>query len=145
MDIHHVQSAVSVLTLSVFSFWDIKHKYLYFGPVMVYLVLGAIIGLFNYPLPLYLLSILPGALTLLLSYVSGQKIGYGDGFTILALGIWVGFFRSVFAFIIGILLIGIASIVYIFVSKVRKQMVDYDMKMPFIPFLLVGLVVSIFV
>lgn len=145
MDIHHVQSAVSVLTLSVFSFWDIKHKYLYFGPVMVYLVLGAIIGLFNYPFPLYLLSILPGALTLLLSYVSGQKIGYGDGFTILALGIWVGFFRSVFAFIIGILLIGIASIVYIFVSKVRKQMVDYDMKLPFIPFLLVGLVVSIFV
>ncbi len=145
MDIHHVQSAVSVLILSVFSFWDIKHKYLYFGPVMVYLVLGAIIGLFNYPLPLYLLSILPGALTLLLSFVSGQKIGYGDGFTILALGIWVGFFRSVFAFIIGILLIGIASIVYIFVSKVRKQMVDYDMKMPFIPFLLVGLVVSIFV
>ena len=39
----------------------------------------------------WLLSLLPGAGFLTLSYISREQVGYGDGLLLLTVGIWLGF------------------------------------------------------
>ena len=63
----------------------------------------------------WLLSLLPGAGFLTLSYISREQVGYGDGLLLLTVGIWLGF--------------GLMR------KKIRKQ----D-SIPLVPFLLLGFV-----
>ena len=73
----------------------------------------------------WLLSLLPGAGFLTLSYISREQVGYGDGLLLLTVGIWLGFGQT-FGVLCGVLLMR---------KKIRKQ----D-SIPLVPFLLLGFV-----
>lgn len=77
------------------------------------------------------ICMLPGMVLLLLSLLTGEKIGYGDGAAVLALGFWTGGLFCMVAVCIGIMLSGIYSLCRI----IRKN----KEPIPFIPFLLAAL------
>ena len=143
MDIHRAQSVVSIAVLLILSFQDIKRREISGYLVIIYGLSGIVIGMFKIPVMELLLSAVPGAFLLILGRITDEGIGYGDGLVILALGIWVGLYLSLVALIVGILLLGIVSLGYVLMMKIKREKVFLQTKMPFMPFLLSGLVVSI--
>ena len=78
----------------------------------------------------WLLSLLPGAGFLTLSYISREQVGYGDGLLLLTVGIWLGFGQT-----LGLILCSVLCGVLLMRKKIRKQ----D-SIPLGPFLLLGFV-----
>ena len=52
----------------------------------------------------WLLSLLPGAGFLTLSYISREQVGYGDGLLLLTVGIWLGFGQTFGVLTLGLIL-----------------------------------------
>ena len=123
MDIHRAQSVVSIAVLLIFSLQDIRKREISGYLVIIYGLIGIIIGLFKIPVIELLLSAVPGAFLLILGRITDEGIGYGDGLVILALGIWVGLYLSLVALIVGILLLGIVSLGYILMMKIKREKV----------------------
>lgn len=80
---------------------------------------------------------LPGMLLLVLSVISGEKIGYGDGATVLIVGLWTNMEFCIKTLIIAFFLTGCYAGILLF--KKRKEE-----KIPFIPFLLSAVEVLLF-
>lgn len=66
---------------------------------------------------------IPGILILCLGYVSKEKIGYGDGWLLLALGMWLDLYELLLMLELGI----VCCIIYAAVSGKKE--------LPFVPFL----------
>lgn len=81
-------------------------------------------------------SLLPGLFLILLAVVSKEKIGAGDGMTVMVLGLWLGGWQTLWILCIAIMLAGIFAAVCL--VKKRKEPI------PFIPFLLLGMEVLLF-
>lgn len=86
-----------------------------------------------------ILGIIPGIASLILSYVSKEQIGYGDGLVLILLGMIEGYQKVIFIFLCGIFFLSIFSGVALCVKKFSKKY-----KVPFIPFLLAGYLVVLF-
>lgn len=82
-----------------------------------------------------LIAILPGIFLFILARVTGEKIGYGDAWAVLIMGIYMDVNKLMAAGMIAISISGIAALILIAFCK--KKM-NYEI--PFIPFLLVGCV-----
>ncbi|MCM1262051.1 MAG: prepilin peptidase [Butyrivibrio sp.] len=85
-------------------------------------------------------SVLPGIFFLLLGFCTGEKIGYGDGFLIIFLGLSFGFGRCLLSVFIGLLA---SSIFALFLLVFCKA--DRNSRLPLAPFLSIGMGVSFFV
>ena len=88
----------------------------------------------------WLLSLLPGAGFLTLSYISREQVGYGDGLLLLTVGIWLGFGQTFGVLTLGLILCSVlcgplAMDLLQEPQKIRKQ----D-SIPLVPFLLLGFV-----
>lgn len=83
-----------------------------------------------------LLSLIPGLLLLAAACLTEQKIGYGDGWVITAVGVWTGF-RDIFLILTnGMIACAICSGFLLALKKVRR-----GDSLPFVPFLLAGWIV----
>ena len=80
-----------------------------------------------------LLSLLPGALMLLLSLITREGIGYGDGLIILAAGPAIGFDDLIMALMTAIVLSGLFSGILLIVKKAKRKT-----RIAFMPFLAAG-------
>jgi len=78
------------------------------------------------------LRILPGVVLLFVSLLSDEKVGYGDGASVLMLGLWTSAAFCMLATTIGMLLAGIYGLVLLITSKKEQQI-------PFLPFLLTAM------
>ena len=83
----------------------------------------------------WLLSLLPGAGFLTLSYISREQVGYGDGLLLLTVGIWLGFGQTFGVLTLALILCSVLCGVLLMRKKIRKQ----D-SIPLVPFLLLGFV-----
>lgn len=83
----------------------------------------------------WLLSLLPGTGFLILSYVSREQVGYGDGLLLLTVGIWMGFGQTFGVLTLGLVFCSGLCGVLLMQKKMRKQ----D-SVPLVPFLLLGFV-----
>lgn len=81
-----------------------------------------------------LMSLVPGVFLLLLSFVSGQSVGYGDGLLILCAGPALGAGVAVMGMVAGVFACGLISGILLVLKKVGKKA-----KMPFVPFLTLGM------
>lgn len=79
--------------------------------------------------------LLPGSILLMLAFLTRESIGYGDGATVLVLGLWTDIWFTLTVVYIGILLSGIWGVICILRKKKEP--------MPFIPFLLLGMEVAL--
>ncbi len=79
-----------------------------------------------------------GGVFLLLAVVTHEKIGYGDGFLIAALGLWLGIERIAVSTLLGMLAAGLTGVVLMIFKKKRRK----D-QLPFAPFLAVGCILRL--
>lgn len=85
-------------------------------------------------------SLLPGTGMLLLSFVSGEKVGRGDGFLLLVLGALEGAETVCLTFGIGLFLQSVFAVGLLIAKKADKQTC-----IPFVPFLLAARSICLFV
>lgn len=86
-----------------------------------------------------LYALVPGMALLALSLCTGESIGYGDGLTVLVLGLLVGIMRCTAAVFTGFLLSAVWGLVLLVLNKANGKS-----RMPWIPFLAAGLGVTLF-
>lgn len=79
-------------------------------------------------------SLIPGAGFLLLSFFTREKVGYGDGWVLLMIGLFLGAYRCFLVLLAGLLAESVAAIVLLALRKIQR-----DREIPFSPFLLLGM------
>lgn len=79
-------------------------------------------------------SLIPGILFWMISFVTREKVGYGDGWVLLMIGVFAGFLRCFLTLLIGLVLESVILLVLLMLHKIQK-----DGEVPFVPFLLLGL------
>lgn len=132
---------IGMIFMAICTVTDIKSRtvsgtvLVVFGMVsLIYAVIcrdGSIYGI--------LYSLLPGAFLLALSLCTKESIGYGDGFLVSALGILTGFSTCFLTVVSGFLLSAVTALVLLVCKKVNGKS-----RLPFVPFLTLGLGVSYF-
>lgn len=80
------------------------------------------------------LSLLPGVGFFLLSFLTGEKVGYGDGWVLLMIGLFLGLYRCFLILLVGLLVESAAAMVLLVLGKIKR-----DREIPFLPFLLLGM------
>ncbi len=80
------------------------------------------------------LSVIPGVMLWMISFVTREKVGYGDGWMLIMIGLFAGMWRCFL-----ILLIGLISESLIVLVLLAVQRISHDRKIPFAPFLLFGM------
>lgn len=132
--------AITLFLLLLNCWSDIKRREIYLFLTILYGLLGLVVQLVeaNSLYTEILTSMIPGLFLLLTGKVSQGKVGYGDGILVLALGIWIGFFRCLMALTAGLILAAIWSAFSLIFKKCKK-----DDQIPFIPFLLFGYLVRL--
>lgn len=83
-------------------------------------------------------SIIPGMMFWLLSYISREKVGYGDGWMLVMIGLFAGLWECFVMIMISLLL---ESFVVLVLLALRRA--SGDDSLPFAPFLLIGLGVTV--
>jgi leader peptidase (prepilin peptidase)/N-methyltransferase len=80
-----------------------------------------------------LLDLIPGVLMYVLSKLSPKSIGEGDALVLIFIGSVVGYMKEMEFLIISVFLAGLIALILFVLKKV-----DRDTKLPFVPFLSVG-------
>lgn len=83
-------------------------------------------------------SLLPGTGLLLLAFLTREKVGYGDGWVLLMIGLFTGVYRCLLILFAGLMAESAAAIVLLMFGKVSR-----DREIPFLPFLLLGMGVTV--
>lgn len=82
-------------------------------------------------------ALLPGCLLLVLGILSREKIGYGDGLSVLALGFYEDVLFVIQAVNLGFLL----AVFWFCMKKQKSRKADGEAEIAYLPFLLTGTVV----
>lgn len=85
------------------------------------------------------LSLVPGLIFWVLSFVTGEKVGYGDGWMLVAIGLYMGLWRCFLILLIGLVSESLLALIMLAVKRISK-----DRQIPFAPFLLFGMGVVVF-
>lgn len=123
----------ALIFLGCLSAYDIKWKKIPAAAVGISGILSMIYFAVGNHSDLYSAAfcMLPGMALLLLSLLTGEKIGYGDGAAVLVLGFWTGGLFCMEVVLIGIMLSGVYSVYCI----IRRN----TGLIPFVPFLFAAL------
>ncbi len=85
-------------------------------------------------------SLLPGSFLLLLGFLTGEKVGYGDGLLLLVVGLFLGFYPCLLILCSSLVLLSLCALILLCLRKVNKSS-----RLPFVPFLAMGMGVGFFV
>ena len=122
------------LTLLIQSIWDIRYKEI---PIVVTIISGVIGILLGFWMQRAWLDVLcalfPGIVCLGISRITGEAIGYGDGYMLCAMGMYVTCEAVLAIGVMAIMMGGIFALVCLVLR--RKHGKD---QLPFVPFLLVA-------
>lgn len=83
-------------------------------------------------------GMLPGIFLLLIGKITGEKIGYGDGWLLMILGIYMGFAKVFLIFCIALFISMFVSGIFLIFQRLQ-----WNSKIPFAPFLFGGYVLAI--
>ncbi len=93
---------------------------------------GGMMGEIN--LPAVALSLLPGAAFFLLGFITREKVGYGDGWVLLMIGLFLDLSRCFFILLAGLLIESAVALVLLALCKIRR-----GKEIAFCPFVLLGM------
>lgn len=121
-------------------YFDIKSKHI---PVallftagivaIVDLMMHGVLGSFSNIILSRIVGLIPGTLLFILSRLTDEKVGQGDGILLIILGFLIGFDGILVILCIGLFLQSLLACLLLILKKGDKQT-----KIPFVPFLLVG-------
>lgn len=128
--------------LCLLSFYDLKyrsvpHLALMGGSVTAFIIAGGNLLFTGKDWWDIAAGLIPGGFILIIAYLTG-KIGYGDGWLLLIVGLVLGYRSSIILFLSSLFLISAMSITLILVKKAKKEM-----ELPYIPFLAAATLVNI--
>lgn len=84
------------------------------------------------------IGLIPGVVCILISYISKEQIGYGDGCVILLIGFLAGYEMAIICFASALFLLSIVAAILLVIKKVTKKT-----RVAFVPFLFIGYIYSI--
>lgn len=133
---------ITVVFMVICTVVDVKKKEIPIAFIMLFGFLTAVyIGLFDKrEIILILYSFIPGALLLALSLCTRESIGYGDGLVVLVLGMLTGVETCFLVVGLGLLVSSLCALILLVLRKVNGRS-----RLPFIPFLTIGLGVVLIV
>lgn len=138
--------AGAVGLLAAGGIFDIKSKKIPFavlGAGGIWSVIGLVFKAAETGIPQTLLfvltAIVPGAILVVLSFLTEKKIGYGDGIVLMILGCMEGAETAFLVFCTGLFLQSLFAVGLLIVKKADKQSC-----IPFVPFLLVARIALLF-
>lgn len=127
------------LVLLIQSIWDIRYKEIPIMVTVIFGILGIIFTLFVKREWLDVLyALLPGLLSLGIGRVTKEAIGYGDGFLLCAMGMYISC-EDVLAIVMMAIVIGG---VFAFICLVLRRKSGKD-QLPFVPFMFVAWVLFV--
>ena len=83
-------------------------------------------------------SAIPGAMFWILSCITGEKIGYGDGWVLIMIGLFTGLWKCFLILMIGLISSSLVALILLAVRRVSR-----NDRLPFAPFLLLGMGVAV--
>ena len=136
--VERVALCAELLFLAELSAEDVREKKVSVYKVLVFTVLALIYRAFTNQLLWMemIINLVPGGMMILLAILTKEGIGYGDGMTVMVLGLWTNVWFTTGVLCVAILLSGIFGSICLIVTK--REVI------PFVPFLLVGLEVMLF-
>ena len=135
---------IRILLCFIFLSWegllDLRKRKILLLPVGIFFLTGVIISIFQGRED-FIASLAGGSLggiVLLLALITKEKIGFGDGFVLLATGALLGIRMNLYMFLFALF---IASLKGIWMLISRKG--NRNTEMAFVPFLIPGLTLSL--
>ena len=141
MDTQLVLNAVSLLGVTALGIQDALYMKIQKWMAYTFVISGLIVSMILRSPVNIALSAVPGLILLVISIATKEKIGLGDCVTVIGLGLWTGTEVAQLSVFIGIGLSSVVSIIYMAMNKIKG--LSGKKAIPFIPFLMCGLVVSI--
>lgn len=135
-----VKKLVCLLFLYLLARQDHKRKEVSTGLLYLFLGIGIFLRLIQETGTVWqlLADLLPGCVLLLAGAVSKEQIGYGDGLAVLAMGVLEGGAFTLYAMTAGFWL----AAVFMLTGRLwRAAADDAVLQVPYLPFLLIGMVV----
>ena len=80
------------------------------------------------------LSVIPGVMFWILSFVTHEKVGYGDGWMLTMIGLYMGLWTCFLILMVGLISSSLVVLILLMFRRVSK-----DYQLPFAPFLLFGM------
>ncbi len=139
LSINLVRIIVLALYLFVVSIIDIKYKSLSVFLVILGIIMMSILYIFS-PYNIYSLlgGIAVGIIVILISFITKEAIGIGDGMILIIIGLGVGA-STIYIFLYSLIVLSICATLFIIV---RKK--NYKLEIPMIPFYFIGVIFQIF-
>lgn len=128
---------VSLVFLSVLAAEDIRERKLSLRKIILFGMSGLLYVLFKREYhPVVLIGdLFPGMMLLVLALLTKESIGYGDGLTVMASGLWLGGRFTLYTLWLAVSAAGVFGLV----NFLRKK----KGPLPFVPFLLLGMLITI--
>lgn len=83
-------------------------------------------------------AFLPGVIFWIISFMTREKVGYGDGWVLMMIGLFVGGTRCFLILMLSLMMESVILLLLLAFRKIRR-----DAEVPFVPFLLLGLGVAV--
>ena len=132
---------ISVLSmLGICSVQDVRKKQISVWIAAVFAVTGIVLYIWKNPFPLPELfgGMALGGILLVLSLLTRESIGTGDGLLLVVTGLYLGFWENLWLILGALALASLGSLVLVVVCKKGRT---YEI--PFVPFMLISYVVMI--
>ena len=130
-----IREGVLLAFLGLNTVSDIKCKKIIVWSAWLFGVFGFIYGLVTSELTLLqgLMALLPGIMFLLISKITKESMGYGDGIIVLVMGIYLSIQNLIGSLVLALIFAALWSIILVVFFKKKKQE-----EFPFVPFVLLG-------
>lgn len=79
-------------------------------------------------------SVIPGVAFWMLSFITGEKVGYGDGWMLIMIGLFMGLWQCFLILMVGLISSSLVVLILLAAGKASR-----DYQLPFAPFLLFGM------
>ena len=80
------------------------------------------------------MAVLPGMMFWMLSFVTREKVGYGDGWMLVMIGLFTGLWKCFLILLVGLVSESLVVLVLLAIKRVSR-----NRQIPFAPFLLFGM------
>ena len=84
--------------------------------------------------PDVVLSLIPGTAFWGISWITGEKVGYGDGWMLMMIGLFTGLGQCFLILLVGLMMESVIALILLAAGKTAM-----DRTVPFAPFLLLGM------